>query len=135
MGMGQTLMDNFVMYYHQQNQYPLSFVEPSNPNRGTLYGHVFMCTPEQLVDLDEKYQNTEWFYRARHWVRWVLKSERSKSGATKYETMCHAYLGFHRPWKDKIESKELRLLKRSTPLDTGRSFYVFNKNDDATPIL
>lgn len=131
-GVGWTTGPTFTMYLHQKEKYPVVLLAPLGANRAKVYGHIFMCDPETLFELDAKYQNNCYFKRYPRWITYCAPESRGTANATRYTTRAWMYVGMPSEWKDRIEARELALLPKMTPRD-GEPFYIFANETKTEP--
>ena len=128
-GIGYTSNGSLLMYQHTTEHYPVVLIGPNHEGKGRIQGHVFRVTPEQLFELDQKYQNQAYFKRAPAWVQYKFPT--AMTSPVWHHAKMWMYVGMNAAWTDKIKNKTIVLQPRisSHSFNLG-PYYIFNKNDE-----
>lgn len=131
-GAGYTCQNNLYMMVHQKG-YPIVYAaDPSNGLNiaaARVYGHLFLVTPQQLMDLDAKYQNGTFFTRQRRWVHFSTFSDRGHTGAQYYQTHALTYFAIPDMWKEEFKTGRLIMMPSKTVGSKG-PLVLFSTKDD-----
>lgn len=121
-GVGTTMGPPYLMYMYQD--YPVVLPGLINPQNARIYGHLFMVTPDQLVELDARHQQGAYFDRKPVWVTYCRAEDRSRSDKETFNSRAWMYIGKRSSWASRLEKHEIKLLPKVTPKG-GQEFYNF----------
>jgi gamma-glutamylcyclotransferase (GGCT)/AIG2-like uncharacterized protein YtfP len=126
-GRGLTVDRYYVMKTYKNE--PLVFAEPQNPNAGKVFGEIFMVTPSELAELDNRYMNGSYGRRSSRIVSWWPTSTKDQKNKPVETNRVLCYTAYAPAWEErKIGITPLPCV--SSDKDGGYRYYVYTRAED-----